>query len=145
MVAHVEIQRSRGTLLGIGLFLLALALGLVALVSWPMFAPTVPRGGGSTTAGLGTILLVDLGLVLGCGCVFAIPLTSYLTRFDSDGIRQPAVTGEVFVRWSEVRDVVRRGHWLVIRSREHTIRINTLLFKQPDELVRLVHTRTVGP
>jgi hypothetical protein len=77
-----------------------------------------------------------------------LPLVDLRTAYTDEGIVRPRLAGPpVELRWAEVESVYvaalpdRRSHLLRINAPGRSIEINTLYYRRPEELLRLVEDR----
>ena len=95
----------------------------LSIVGWHLFI-----------AGLGVLLMWE-------------PFVQLRTRFDEEGIRRPRfLKPPVFIKWSEVEKLwashVRQWPYMLkVDAHGQSIEINTLFYRQPDDLLSFVEER----
>lgn len=85
----------------------------------------------------GSVILFDSLLLITGLYLSWIPLKDTLTLFTEQGLRQPARLGfrHVYLKWSDVKSIDDRHSTIKIMTSIQTVRLNILLFKQPDEFM----------
>jgi hypothetical protein len=89
---------------------------------------------------LGTIGGVVLLVALAAG-LYWIPLQSLLTQFSVEGVSQPHLFGQKFIRWTEVTRLGGRGFNASISSERETITLTLYVFSEPDQVITEVKRR----
>lgn len=62
-------------------------------------------------------------------------IVEHLTLIDDHSIKQISLLGWKTIRWDENPDIVFHNNLLAIVSAKHTIRLNTILYREPERLI----------
>jgi hypothetical protein len=95
--------------------------------------------------GLGTVVLLDLGLLAMLVGFYWKIYRDANTRVGDEGISQPALYGSKKIRWSEVRQIRRVGFGLHVSSERTRIVLTPFAYKEPERFARLVLGQLKAP
>ncbi len=88
--------------------------------------------------------VIIFDLVFG-GLVFYIcwlPWADLLTVFTDEGIKKPRLfRSPLFLRWGDVRRVADAGWVIKLEAADQCIRINSVVFKEPEKLIAEIEAR----
>lgn len=127
----------------VGLLIVPITL-LSFLVIGTINAPAIRAlGNGESIFGLGWIplIIVDL-LTIGSAIVICWGVIVGLrTEITDSHIRRPTLRGTITILWSEVSSLEVRGWWLKLKTRDNTLIISVLFYKNPTEVLHYIKNR----
>ena len=126
---------------------LGLEVGLFCVVT--RHAITAAQAGGPLPGQWSWLSITGWHLLIAliCGLLVWEPFVQLGMRYDDEGVSRPRfLKSPVYIKWSNVETILElqlrhKPYVLQINSRDESIEINTLFYKQPERLVRFVEER----